>query len=155
MADTTHVWERMGRCVSETLALRCKLVSSRQEVHGEDAGYSCGPALRYKLFLMKFKLFMFIPSYVVKCVFFVPPTFQGVSVCVIFRSVLPFFFSSFVLFCLFLVSTSQVSYMAQRSVEDSLSVEAGENAWVLIVSYLLMFVYVSLVLGEPCHPVRY
>lgn len=45
--------------------------------------------------------------------------------------------------------------MAQRSVEDSLSVEAGENAWVLIVSYLLMFLYVSLVLGQPCHPVRW
>lgn len=45
--------------------------------------------------------------------------------------------------------------MAQRSVEDSLSVEAGENAWVLIVSYLLMFLYVALVLGKPCHPIRY
>lgn len=44
--------------------------------------------------------------------------------------------------------------MAQRSVEDSLSVEAGENAWVLIVSYLLMFLYVSLVLGELRHPIR-
>ncbi|CAM9352236.1 unnamed protein product, partial [Sphacelaria rigidula] len=48
----------------------------------------------------------------------------------------------------------KVSYMAQRSVEDSLSVEAGENAWVLIVSYLLMFLYVALVLGKPCHPIR-
>ncbi|CAM9689197.1 unnamed protein product, partial [Hapterophycus canaliculatus] len=44
--------------------------------------------------------------------------------------------------------------MAQRSVADSLSVEAGENAWVLAVSYLCMFLYVSLVLGNPCHAVR-
>ena len=48
----------------------------------------------------------------------------------------------------------QVSYMAQRSVADSLSVEAGENAWVLGVSYLCMFLYVSLILGNPCHAVR-
>lgn len=48
----------------------------------------------------------------------------------------------------------QVSYMAQRSVADSLSVEAGENAWVLIVSYLCMFLYVSLILGNPCHVIR-
>ncbi|CAM9650202.1 unnamed protein product [Laminaria digitata] len=44
--------------------------------------------------------------------------------------------------------------MAQRSVADSLSVEAGENAWVLAVSYLCMFLYVSLILGNPCHAVR-
>ncbi len=44
--------------------------------------------------------------------------------------------------------------MAQRSVADSLSVEAGENAWVLVVSYLSMFLYVSLVLGSPCDFIR-
>ncbi|CAM9656440.1 unnamed protein product, partial [Ectocarpus fasciculatus] len=44
--------------------------------------------------------------------------------------------------------------MAERSVSDSLSVEAGENAWVLVVSYLCMFLYVSLILGTPCHAIR-
>ncbi|CBJ30169.1 conserved unknown protein [Ectocarpus siliculosus] len=48
----------------------------------------------------------------------------------------------------------KVSYMAERSVSDSLSVEAGENAWVLVVSYLCMFLYVSLILGTPCHAIR-
>lgn len=48
----------------------------------------------------------------------------------------------------------QVSYMAQRSVADSLTVEAGENAWVLVVSYLCMFLYVSLILGSPCDAIR-
>ncbi|CAM9577124.1 unnamed protein product [Discosporangium mesarthrocarpum] len=42
----------------------------------------------------------------------------------------------------------KVSYMAQRSVADSLSVEAGENAWILGVSYMCMFVYVSVALGS-------
>ena len=52
------------------------------------------------------------------------------------------------------VSCVQVSYMAQRSVEDSLAVEAGENAWVLGVSYLCMFLYVALILGNPSNVIR-
>ncbi|CAM9116689.1 unnamed protein product [Choristocarpus tenellus] len=48
----------------------------------------------------------------------------------------------------------KVSFMAQRSVADSLSVEALENAWVMVVSYVCMFIYVSVALGNCLDVVR-
>ena len=39
-------------------------------------------------------------------------------------------------------------YLSERSIEDSLSIETGQNAWVVLVSYLCMLVYISLALGR-------
>jgi hypothetical protein len=48
----------------------------------------------------------------------------------------------------------QVSYMAQRSVQDEIAVVAEQNRFVIVISYVAMFVYVALALGKPPHPVR-
>jgi Niemann-Pick C1 protein len=47
-----------------------------------------------------------------------------------------------------------VSYMAGRSVQDSLSTEAKDNAWIVAVSYAAMFVYVAVALGTPLDRVK-
>ncbi|OQR96681.1 Resistance-Nodulation-Cell Division (RND) Superfamily [Achlya hypogyna] len=47
-----------------------------------------------------------------------------------------------------------VEAMAQRSVEDALTVETKQNVFIVALSYLLMFVYVAMALGNPCDPVR-
>jgi Sterol-sensing domain of SREBP cleavage-activation/Patched family len=47
-----------------------------------------------------------------------------------------------------------VSYMAGRSVQDSLSSEAKDNAWIVAVSYAAMFVYVAAALGTPLDRVK-
>jgi Sterol-sensing domain of SREBP cleavage-activation len=47
-----------------------------------------------------------------------------------------------------------VSYMAGRSVQDSLSTEAKDNAWIVAVSYAAMFVYVAAALGAPLDRVK-
>ncbi|RHY68075.1 hypothetical protein DYB38_014201, partial [Aphanomyces astaci] len=44
--------------------------------------------------------------------------------------------------------------MAQRSVEDALTVETQQNAFVVVLSYGVMFVYVALALGNARDPVR-
>ncbi|GLD99513.1 hypothetical protein PINS_up008239 [Pythium insidiosum] len=41
----------------------------------------------------------------------------------------------------------RLAYMAQRSVADSLEVQTKQNAFVVVVSYLVMFLYVSMSLG--------
>ncbi|KAJ0410776.1 hypothetical protein ATCC90586_001405 [Pythium insidiosum] len=41
----------------------------------------------------------------------------------------------------------KLTYMAQRSVADSLEVQTQQNAFVVVVSYLVMFLYVSMSLG--------
>lgn len=47
-----------------------------------------------------------------------------------------------------------MSYMAQRSIQDALSVEEKQNEFVVVVSYVAMFVYISLALGKFPHPVK-
>ncbi|ETV65301.1 hypothetical protein, variant 1 [Aphanomyces astaci] len=47
-----------------------------------------------------------------------------------------------------------VERMAQRSVEDALTVETQQNAFVVVLSYGVMFVYVALALGNARDPVR-
>ena len=47
-----------------------------------------------------------------------------------------------------------VTYMAQRSIQDELSVEDAQNAFVVVVSYVAMFFYISVALGKFPHPVR-
>ncbi|RHY26746.1 hypothetical protein DYB32_007332 [Aphanomyces invadans] len=47
-----------------------------------------------------------------------------------------------------------VERMAQRSVEDALTVETHQNAFVVVVSYGVMFLYVALALGKARDPVR-
>lgn len=47
----------------------------------------------------------------------------------------------------------KLTYMAERSVADSLVVQTKQNAFVVVVSYLVMFLYVSLSLGKFTHPV--
>jgi Niemann-Pick C1 protein len=45
-------------------------------------------------------------------------------------------------------SGMQLTYMAERSVADSLEVQTSQNAFIVVVSYLVMFLYVSLSLGK-------
>lgn len=47
----------------------------------------------------------------------------------------------------------KLTYMAERSVADSLVVQTKQNAFVVVISYLVMFLYVSLSLGKFTHPV--
>lgn len=42
----------------------------------------------------------------------------------------------------------QVVYLSERSVSDELEVETNQNLWVVVLSYLLMFIYISIALGE-------
>ena len=48
----------------------------------------------------------------------------------------------------------KVSYLSERSVDDSLAVEASQNTWVVAVSYLCMLAYISVGLGRFPHRVR-
>ena len=47
----------------------------------------------------------------------------------------------------------RTSYLAQRSVQDQIIVIGDQNAWVVAVSYIAMFVYIVLALGKFPHPV--
>ncbi|KAF4315126.1 hypothetical protein BBO99_00009436 [Phytophthora kernoviae] len=48
----------------------------------------------------------------------------------------------------------RLTYMAERSVADSLVVQTKQNAFIVVVSYLVMFFYVSASLGKCSDPVR-
>ncbi|KAG7391573.1 hypothetical protein PHYBOEH_006657 [Phytophthora boehmeriae] len=48
----------------------------------------------------------------------------------------------------------RLTYMAERSVADSLMVQTKQNAFIVVVSYLVMFFYVSASLGKFSDPVR-
>ena len=47
-----------------------------------------------------------------------------------------------------------VTYMAQRSIQDELGREDSRNAFVVVASYIAMFLYISLALGKFPHPIR-
>ena len=49
---------------------------------------------------------------------------------------------------------ADVTYMAQRSVQDAIAEEESQNAFVVIISYIAMFLYISLALGKFPNPVR-
>ncbi|TDH69129.1 hypothetical protein CCR75_003183 [Bremia lactucae] len=48
----------------------------------------------------------------------------------------------------------RLTYMAERSIADSLDVQTQQNAFIVILSYLVMFLYVSLSLGKSFGPVE-
>ncbi|GMF10718.1 unnamed protein product [Phytophthora lilii] len=52
------------------------------------------------------------------------------------------------------VDGMRLTYMAERSVADSLVVQTKQNAFIVVVSYLVMFFYVSASLGKFTDPVR-
>ncbi|GMF60564.1 unnamed protein product [Phytophthora fragariaefolia] len=52
------------------------------------------------------------------------------------------------------VDGMRLTYMAERSVADSLVVQTKQNAFIVVVSYLVMFFYVSASLGKFSDPVR-
>ncbi|KAE8882295.1 hypothetical protein PF005_g1026 [Phytophthora fragariae] len=52
------------------------------------------------------------------------------------------------------VDGMRLAYMAERSVADSLVVQTNQNAFIVVVSYLVMFLYVSASLGKFTDPVR-
>ncbi|RAW40672.1 hypothetical protein PC110_g3127 [Phytophthora cactorum] len=52
------------------------------------------------------------------------------------------------------VDGMRLTYMAQRSVADSLVVQTNQNAFIVVVSYLVMFFYVSASLGKFSDSVR-
>ncbi|KAL4085924.1 hypothetical protein PRIC1_014549 [Phytophthora ramorum] len=52
------------------------------------------------------------------------------------------------------VDGMRLTYMAERSVADSLVVQTKQNAFIVVVSYLVMFLYVSASLGKFSDPVR-
>lgn len=48
----------------------------------------------------------------------------------------------------------KLTFMAERSIADSLEVQTKQNAFIVVVSYLVMFVYVSMSLGKFTDPVH-
>lgn len=48
----------------------------------------------------------------------------------------------------------KLTYMAQRSITDSLVVQTSQNAFIVVVSYLVMFLYVSMSLGKFRDPIH-
>lgn len=44
--------------------------------------------------------------------------------------------------------TLKADYMAERSIPDNISEEGSENAFVIVISYLLMFLYVGCAIGH-------
>jgi Niemann-Pick C1 protein len=42
----------------------------------------------------------------------------------------------------------KADYLAERSIGDNISEESSENAFVIVVSYCLMFLYVGLAIGH-------
>lgn len=38
--------------------------------------------------------------------------------------------------------------MSERSIPDELDSETTQNAWVVVLSYILMFVYIGMAMGE-------
>ncbi|KAL3657392.1 hypothetical protein V7S43_017711 [Phytophthora oleae] len=52
------------------------------------------------------------------------------------------------------VDGMRLTYMAERSIADSLVVQTKQNAFIVVVSYLVMFFYVSTSLGKFTDPVR-
>jgi len=47
-----------------------------------------------------------------------------------------------------------VLFRFQRSIQDQLALEDKQNAFVVVVSYIAMFLYISVALGKFPHPVR-
>lgn len=48
----------------------------------------------------------------------------------------------------------KLTFMAQRSIADSLEVQTSQNAFIVVVSYLVMFLYVSMSLGKFRDPIH-
>ena len=48
----------------------------------------------------------------------------------------------------------KADYLAERSIEDNIVLESAQNASIVVISYLLMFVYVSIAIGFFPHPVH-
>lgn len=42
----------------------------------------------------------------------------------------------------------KVVYLSERSIPDELDDETTQNAWVVVLSYVLMFVYIGIAMGE-------
>ncbi len=42
----------------------------------------------------------------------------------------------------------KIDFMAERSIPDELDVQNKQNIWVVVISYLLMFLYISVFMGE-------
>jgi Niemann-Pick C1 protein len=42
----------------------------------------------------------------------------------------------------------KVVYLSERSVPDELAEETSQNVWVVIISYIMMFCYIALALGQ-------
>jgi hypothetical protein len=42
----------------------------------------------------------------------------------------------------------KADYMAERSIPDNITEESAENSFVIIVSYILMFIYVGCAIGH-------
>lgn len=41
----------------------------------------------------------------------------------------------------------KIDYLAERSIEDDVALESSQNTFIVILSYLLMFIYVSIAIG--------
>lgn len=46
------------------------------------------------------------------------------------------------------INNYKVVYLSERSIPDELDNETTQNAWVVVLSYILMFIYISIALGE-------
>lgn len=42
----------------------------------------------------------------------------------------------------------RVVFMAERSVSDEIDNETNQNAWIVVVSYLMMFLYIGIAIGQ-------
>lgn len=41
----------------------------------------------------------------------------------------------------------KADYLAERSIEDNIKLESSQNSMIVVISYTLMFIYVSIAIG--------
>jgi hypothetical protein len=47
-----------------------------------------------------------------------------------------------------------IDILSERSVQDALTIETRDNGFIVVLSYILMFIYVAVALGSPRDPVK-
>lgn len=48
----------------------------------------------------------------------------------------------------------KADYLSERSIEDNIKLESAQNAGIVVISYILMFFYVSIAIGFFPNPVH-
>jgi Niemann-Pick C1 protein len=48
----------------------------------------------------------------------------------------------------------KADYLSERSIEDNIALESSQNAFIIVASYILMFIYVGCAIGHIPSPVH-